>query len=200
MHFKTLQTVSIYILMRKWTKHGWHRTRTYVAHKDTRYLEIQQSVQLVLDDGQRLDQLLCVHGAHHAVNTDKTGSKNAHKHTITAGTWWTKFKFWCKLRGFTKKEWSDDPKLCEACSKWTDILHTEASSVVQSAFLRCNKWETENTLINNETLLSWISVTQIQCHSTAAGLSEIEMIVCTHKTFRKDAPTFTWKHRAPGRL
>lgn len=109
MHFKTLQTVSIYILMRKWTKHGWHRTRTYVAHKDTQYLEIQQSVQLVLDDGQRLDQLLCVHGAHHAVNTDKTGNKNAHKHTITAGTLWTKFKFWCKLRGFTKKEWSDDP-------------------------------------------------------------------------------------------
>lgn len=37
-----------------------------------RYLEIQQSVQLVLNDGQRLNQLLRVHGAHHAIDPDHT--------------------------------------------------------------------------------------------------------------------------------
>lgn len=48
------------------------------------YLEIQQSVQLVLNDGQRLNQLLRVHGAHHAIDPDqtenasvRTGGKNS---------------------------------------------------------------------------------------------------------------------------
>lgn len=38
------------------------------------YLEIQQCIQLVLNDGQSLNELLCVHGAHHTI-----GPKN---HTI----------------------------------------------------------------------------------------------------------------------
>lgn len=37
------------------------------------HLEIQQSVQLVLDDGQRFDQLLRGHGAHHAIDPAHTG-------------------------------------------------------------------------------------------------------------------------------
>lgn len=50
--------------------------RTRRTH--TQYLKIQQSVQLVLNDGQRLNQLLCVHGTHHTVNPDRTGNKHAH--------------------------------------------------------------------------------------------------------------------------
>lgn len=53
------------------------------------YLEIQQSVQLVLNDGQRLNQLLRVHGAHHAIDPDQTenvsvttgGGENSHVDT-----------------------------------------------------------------------------------------------------------------------
>lgn len=56
-----------------------------------RYLEIQQSVQLVLNDGQRLNQLLRVHGAHHAIDPDHTenasvmtGKTHVHKLTFEA--------------------------------------------------------------------------------------------------------------------
>lgn len=52
------------------------------------YLEIQQSVQLVLNDGQCLNQLLRVHGAHHAIDPDqtenagvRTGKTHVHKLT-----------------------------------------------------------------------------------------------------------------------
>lgn len=51
------------------------------ARTHTEYLEIQQSIQLVLNDGQRLNQFLCVHGAHHTVNPDKKGNAHTHTHT-----------------------------------------------------------------------------------------------------------------------
>lgn len=35
------------------------------------YLEVQECIQLVLNDGQSLDQLLCVHGAHHTFGPEK---------------------------------------------------------------------------------------------------------------------------------
>lgn len=35
------------------------------------YLEVQQGVQLVLNHRQGLNQLLCVHGAHHTVGSGK---------------------------------------------------------------------------------------------------------------------------------
>lgn len=43
-----------------------------ICIRHTQYLEIQQSIQLVLNNGQRLDQLLRAHGTHHSVNPKKT--------------------------------------------------------------------------------------------------------------------------------
>lgn len=45
-------------------------------HQDKRYLEVQQSVQLVLNDGQSFNQLLRVHGAHDSVNTARHRQTN----------------------------------------------------------------------------------------------------------------------------
>lgn len=45
---------------------------TYSIHTHTptnTHLKVEQSVQLVLNNGQSFDQLLCIHGAHHSINT-----------------------------------------------------------------------------------------------------------------------------------
>ena len=47
------------------------------------YLEIQQCVQLVLNGGQSLNQLVRVHGAHHAFSP---GDTQEHMHTNTHAT------------------------------------------------------------------------------------------------------------------
>lgn len=47
------------------------------------YLEIQQCIQLVLNDGQSLNQLLRVHGAHY---TFGPGNRQEYMHTNTHAT------------------------------------------------------------------------------------------------------------------
>lgn len=51
---------------------------TSCLHKYDIYLEIQQCIQLVLNGGQSLNQLLCVHGAHHTISP---GKKQEHMRT-----------------------------------------------------------------------------------------------------------------------
>lgn len=37
------------------------------------HIEIKERIHLVLNDGDRLEQLLCIHGPHHAIHSARTG-------------------------------------------------------------------------------------------------------------------------------
>lgn len=44
-------------------------THIHVGTNANTHLKVEQSIQLVLNNGQSFDQLLCIHGAHHSINT-----------------------------------------------------------------------------------------------------------------------------------
>lgn len=72
------------MLMRRCAKHN---TQT-IQHAE--YLEIQQGIQLVLNDGQGLNQFLCVHGAHYAVNPVGRGNTHANADNCGSSLLWEK--------------------------------------------------------------------------------------------------------------
>jgi len=51
------------------------RHRKVVPPLKITHVEVQQSVHLVLDDRDGLEQLLCVHRPHHPVNAARTGGR-----------------------------------------------------------------------------------------------------------------------------
>lgn len=47
-------------------------------HLET-HIEIEEGIHLVLNDGDRLEQLLCIHGPHHAVHPAWSRSRRGHR-------------------------------------------------------------------------------------------------------------------------